>query len=106
MIGETESMTQYRNQKELVEGFLGGAVEGFSGSSLALSNLKIKGSQIIHFSTPILERAGERYILNMTRYSKQTDMLQKTIAAALPADSYDIVQGVEMDYRGSLSDKR
>lgn len=99
-------MTQYKNQKELVEGFLGGAEEGFSGSSLALSNLRIKGSQIIHFSTPILERIEGRYILNMTKYSKQTDMLQKTIIGVLPQGSYDVVQGVEMDYRGSLSTRR
>ena len=99
-------MTQYKNQKELVEGFLGGAEEGFSGSSLALSNLRIKGSQIIHFSTPILERTEGRYILNATRYSKQTDILQKIIIAALPRGSYDVVQGVDLDYHGSLSTRR
>ena len=94
---------RFKNATELVVAFLGGETDGFTGSSKALSNLRIKGDFVVHFSTNILERSPEGFILNVTRYSRQTNILQDAMKVALNGMDYQIAVGVPMDYRGHLS---
>lgn len=90
--------------KDIINEFINGAVEGISGSKSNPGNLKIRGNQVIHFNTPILERNKKRYVLNMTRYSIQTGRLQKLIMELLMEDQYDVVLRVPMDSKQSLLD--
>lgn len=98
-------MNKYKNISELIEAFLSGETSGFSGNSPVLSNTKIVGNQILHFSTPILERE-DVFIFNETKYSIQTDRLQKQIKEKLTNSeiSYVSVSNVEMDYKGTLKE--
>ena len=67
-------------------------------------NGHVRNNQYIHYSTPILERDGDKYILNQTRYSIITGQIQKRMKAAIPAEKLIIVGKVEQDYKGSLKD--
>ena len=93
-----------KTSKDIIAEFIKGATDGISGSNSNPGNLKIRGDQIIHYSTPILEREGEKYILNMTRYSVPTGRVQKCIQEALESSSYRMVLRVPRDYKGSLKD--
>lgn len=87
--------------KDVAEQFLNGAVEG---SSSGQGNLKIKGDVLVHYHTPILERCGDKYILNVARYSLVTGRLQKQLKEMIPEDQLVIVKRVPEGYRGSLKD--
>ena len=89
------------NFKQIIEAFIAGASEGTSAGQ---GNLRIKGNTIIHYSTPVLERYGEKYILNYTRYSIVTGRLQKQIKEMIPEDLIILVTGVQEGYKGSLAD--
>lgn len=67
-------------------------------------NGHVRNNQYIHYWTPILERYGEKYILNNSRYSLVTGQLQKRMKAAIPEDKLIIVKGVTENYKGSLRD--
>ena len=60
-------------QLDLVKAFVDGATEGD-----ALS-LHIRGDQLVHYNTAILERHEDNFILNYTRYSLATGKVQKMI---------------------------
>ncbi len=87
--------------KDVAEQFLNGAVDGTSSGQ---ANLKIKGDVLIHYFTPILERYGEKYILNMARYSLITGRLQKQLKEMIPEEQLVIVKRVPGGYKGSLKD--
>ncbi len=87
--------------KDVTEQFLNGAVEG---SSSGQGNLKIKGDVLVHYYTPILERYGDKYILNMARYSLVTGRLQKQLKEMISEDQLVIVKRVPEGYKGSLID--
>ncbi len=93
-----------KNMTDIINEFLEGATSGMSGSKTAPGNLKIQGDQLIHFSTPILERYGDKFILNMSRYSVQTGRLQKLIGTLIDENRLVIVTRVQMDYKSSLKD--
>lgn len=65
--------------QQLINMFVDGATEGYSGTKTNRGNLKIVGDQLIHYNTPIAERFGNKIILNTTRYSLQTGQLQKRL---------------------------
>ena len=67
-------------------------------------NGHVKNNQYIHFRTPILERYGDKYILNQTRYSLVTGRIQKRIQEAIPLEKIIFVRRVPENYKGSLSD--
>lgn len=91
-------MTQI-TQTELLRQFLEEDLqEGDAG------NGHVRNNQYIHYSTPILERYGDKYILNQTRYSIITGQIQKRMKAAIPAEKLIIVGKVAQDYKGSLKD--
>lgn len=96
-------MQQYGNSEKLIEAFCGGETSGYAGASIVLSNIRIIDNQLVHYSTPILERYGDSYIFNITRYSPQTDRLQKIVAKKIDSLKTIKVNGVEMDYKGSLA---
>lgn len=75
-----------------------------AGQSSGQGNLKIKGNVLIHYFTPIMERSGDKYILNMTRYSIVTGRLQKQLKEMVPEEQLLIVTGVSEGYKGSLRD--
>ncbi len=87
--------------KDVAEQFLNGAVEGVSSGQ---GNLKISDDVLIHYSTPISERCGEKYILNMTRYSLVTGRLQKQLKEMIPEGQLVIVKRVPEGYKGSLKE--
>ena len=93
-----------KTMKDIINEFVAGSENGISGSKSNPGNLKIKGNQIIHFNTPILERYSSKYLLNMSRYSIQTGRLQKLIREIINEECLVVVLRVPMDYKGSLSD--
>jgi len=92
----------YKNAGQIIDSLFEGGQDGFVGSSAALSNTWLKGKQLIHFSTPILERSEGTFIFNETKYSVQTNRLQKTILMKLQGKQFSSVHRVPMDYKGSL----
>lgn len=86
--------------KELITNFLEGSTEDNS----ATGTLKIRGDQLIHYYTPIMERYTDKMIVNITRYSLVTGRLQKQILEILPEDMRVIVKRVPENYKGSLKD--
>ena len=97
-------MNKYKNNNDLIDAFFSGETDAFSGTFAYMSNTKIKGDQLIHFETPILERVGDKIIFNETKYSIQTDRLQKLIKEKLFGKDVIYVSGVLMDHKGSLSE--
>jgi len=97
-------MVNYKNTNDLIGAFLSGGGDGFSGTSLALSNTRIIGNQIVHFGTVILERDNSSIIFNQTNYSFQTSRLQKSILSLIKDKKFVSVKNVPMGYRGSLAD--
>jgi len=89
--------------EKVVENFISGLQEGDNGSVSSTKTVRIKGNQLIHYSTPIIERTGNSFILNISRYSLATGQLQKRIKTMLP-EGYQTVKRVPQDYPGSLVD--
>ena len=88
---------------KVIENFISGVNEGEEGSVSSTKTVRIKGNQLIHYSTPIIERGKEGFILNISRYSLATGQLQKRIKEMLP-DGYKTVRKVAQEYQGSLAD--
>lgn len=89
--------------RNVIENFIVGIKEGESGSVSSTKTVRIKGNQLIHYSTPIIERDEDGFILNITRYSLATGQLQKRMKEMLP-EGYRTVKRVPQDYYGSLKD--
>lgn len=83
------------NFQELINVFIEGAKEGVAGTAKRPGNLKIEGNQLIHYNTPILERYGNKFILNITRYSLQTGQVQKKVKETIPEENLIYVKSVE-----------
>lgn len=90
--------------QQVIDQFIAGDKEGYSGTAKNHGSLKIEGDQLIHYSTPILERMGEKYIFNVTRYSIQTGQLQKKIKASISSELLIEVRRVPSDIKGSLAE--
>lgn len=87
----------------VIENFIAGIKEGEGGSVSSTKTVRIKGDQLIHYSTPIIERDEDGFILNISRYSLATGQLQKRMKDMLP-EGYRTVKRVPRDYYGSLKD--
>ena len=90
--------------KQLIDEFANGATEGFTGTKSNPGNLLIKGSQLIHYQTPIAERTEDGWIINLSQYSIQTGSVQKQIKERFENVDYCVVKKVPRDYKGSLKD--
>ena len=90
--------------QQVIDMFIDGATEGYSGTKTNQGNLKIKDDQLIHYSTPIAERFDDKFILNTTRYSLQTGQLQKKIKATIPEEKRIDVKRVPSDTQVSLKE--
>ena len=88
---------------KVIENFIAGVKEGDTGSVSSTKTVKIKGDQLIHYSTPIIERDEEGFILNISRYSLATGQLQKRMKELLPA-GYRTVRRVPENCNNSLKD--
>ena len=88
---------------EVIENYIAGVKEGDDGSVSSTKTVRIKGNQLIHYSTPIIERDEEGFILNISRYSLATGQLQKRMKEMLP-EGYRTVKRVPQDYENSLKD--
>lgn len=88
---------------KVIENFIAGVKEGEEGSISSSYTVKIIGNQLFHYSTPIIERYRNNFILNISRYSTVTEQLQKRIKNMLPR-GYKTVDHVVKDYQGSLKD--
>lgn len=64
---------------KVIENYIAGLKEGEEGSVSNTKTVWIRGNQLIHYSTPIIEREKNGFILNVTRYSLATGQLQKRI---------------------------
>ena len=89
--------------EKVILNFIDGIQEGEKGSISSTTTVKVRGSQLLHYETPIIERTNDCFILNMSRYSIATGQLQKRIKNILP-DGYQIVTKVPQGYHGSLRD--
>lgn len=67
-------------------------------------NGHVRNDQYIHYWTPILERYGEKYIFNQTRYSVITGQIQKRMKNAIPSEKLIVVGRVPENYSGRLKD--
>ena len=67
-------------------------------------NGHVRNNQYIHYWTPLLERYGEKYIFNQTRYSIVTGQIQKRMKDHIPYEQLIIVGKVPEGYKGSLKD--
>lgn len=82
----------------LIDEFLKGAKEGTNVSG----NLKIEGNKLIHYETVLLERCEGYYILNYSRYSMTTGVLQNKLRERLKSLTYKTVTKIPRGYSGSL----
>jgi hypothetical protein len=90
--------------QQVIDLFIDGATEGYSGTKNNKGNLQIKGNQLIHYNTPIAERLGDKFILNISRYSLQTGQLQKKIKESIPEDKRIDIKRVPSETQQSLKD--
>ncbi len=88
---------------KVIENFIAGMKEGDDGSVSSSKTVRIKGNQLIHYWTPIIERDMDGFILNASRYSLATGQLQKRIKDMLPG-GFRIVRKVPQGYMNSLKD--
>lgn len=92
------------NFQDIINLFLNGETSGRAGSKSAPGNLGIQGDQLLHYTTPIMERSEKGIIVNLSQYSIQTGRVQKMIKETLGDKDYMIVRRVPRDYKGSLQD--
>lgn len=90
-----KSITQIELLRQFLEEDL---QEGKAGNGHVINN------QYIHFWTPLLERYGDKYILNQTRYSIVTSRIQKRMKESIPAEKLIMIKSVPENYKGSLKD--
>lgn len=88
-------------QEQLVDHFIAGDAEGVCGGA---RNLRIAQEKLIHFQTPIAERANGKIYINVTRYSMVTGRLQKMLVERVPRDAQVIVKRVEEGTKRSLTE--
>lgn len=87
--------------EEIIYIYLDGGTEGQSTLSKSKpGHLRIEGNKLIHYNTTIVERIGNNYKINKSKYSIQTGKLVKRISSLIK--SYRIALGVPIDYSGSL----
>lgn len=89
-------------QLQLIEKFINGEEEGYTGTDLNPGTLKIIRDQLIHYDTVILERYNDVFILNTTRYSLQTGKVQKKIKERIDAFNRLHVEQVPINTTQSL----
>lgn len=90
--------------ERVIKNFMSGMSEKEDGAKSSTGTLKIQGEQLIHYWTPIAERANGKIIVNISRYSLATGRLQKQLKELVPEDKYVTVKGVRENYKGSLLD--
>lgn len=75
--------------EKLMQEFLNGETKGKAG------NLKIEGDKLIQYSTTIAQVVNGQVIVNVTKYSKTTTVLQNKLAKWMPETLFlsDIPQG-------------
>ena len=64
--------------EQLMKEFLNGATKGKAG------NLKIEGDKLIQYSTTIAQFVNGQCVVNVTKYSKTTTVLQNKLAKWMP----------------------
>ena len=92
------------NFQSILDSFINGETSGRAGTKTSPGNLSIRGDQLFHYTTPIMERYKESFIVNLSQYSIQTGRVQKKIKETLKGKPYYSVLKVPRDYTGSLSD--
>lgn len=92
------------NFQTLIDMFISGETTGRAGTKTNPGNLAIQNNQLIHYSTPIMERSNNGFIVNLSQYSIQTGRVQKMLKESLKGVHYYWVLKVPRDYKGSLQD--
>ena len=80
--------------RHLINDFLNEASEVHTGTRTNPGNLKICGSQLIHYQAPIAELKNEDIIVNLSQSSIQTGNVQKQLKASLEGMGYIAIKGV------------
>ena len=88
--------------QQVIDQFVAGEKEGYSGTAKNHGNLRIEEDKLIHYNTPILERYGDKFIFNITRYSIQTGQLQKKIKTSIEEEKRIEVKRVPAGTKDSL----
>lgn len=89
---------------ELIRAFLNGETDMRSGTKRNPGPLRIMNDKLICFQTVICERFGDKYIINPTFYSRQTNIAQNILLNLIPKERQILVSGVPFIYWGSLKD--
>ena len=99
-------MNYYKNGRLLAKAFIEGETNGTIGREHHPGNLRIVGTQLFHYETPILERCDDgEFILNVARYSRVTGVIQKWLKnETLNNIPFKEAHKVEIGYKGSLKD--
>lgn len=87
---------------ELIDGFLHGMTDGINGKNKYTGNVKIINDKLFHYETVLLQRKPNYYILNYSRYSRTTGVLQNKIKDKLVNFDYKIVTKIPRGYNGDL----
>lgn len=89
--------------EKLIRSFIDGMQDNDPQSISTTKTLKIQGDQLVHYWTPIAERVDGKVIVNITRYSLSTGMLQKQLKTIIPPEKYISVKGVPEGYKETLA---
>ena len=63
----------------LLDEFIAGKTSGQNGNGSRKGNLTIREKLLVHYETTMLERTDDGYILNASRYSRTSGVLQNKL---------------------------
>lgn len=87
------------NFQQLIDKFIVGESLDIANTK---GNLKIVDNKLIHFRTIIAERYNSKIIVNLSRYSPETDRIQKMLLNSVSSDLIIKVKNISIGYRDSL----
>ena len=64
------------NFQDIINLFLNGETSGRAGAKSAPGNLGIQGDQLLHYTTPIMERSEKGIIVNQLDFKSYDDALK------------------------------
>ena len=104
MSQERGTQMKFITPSELIDAFLVGETCMRTWTKHKPGPLRIMNNKLICFETVICERYGEKYIVNVTFNSRQTEIAQNLLLQRIPTEKQIHVCGVPFVYWGSLTD--
>lgn len=87
---------------ELINDFLQGKTSGTNGSEKKPGNIKIVDDKLLHYETALLQRKSDYYVLNYSRYSRTTGVLQNKLKEKIKNYEYKVVTKIPRGYCDDL----